>query len=117
MPGVSFRPCQFEPTFQKHAGQLCGGAQLHVVDRSAFQPVQTAVSILNLVRCLAPSDFAWRRPPYEYEEKKMPIDILCGSDDLRVGIDSGLSADEILQPTHNDILEFSKLVDPYLLYD
>jgi len=117
LPGVSFRPCQFEPTFQKHAGQLCGGAQLHVVDRSAFRPVETAVEILDVVRRIEPDSFAWRQPPYEYEEKKMPIDILWGSDDLRVGIDSGLSADEILQPTHNDILEFSKLVDPYLLYD
>ena len=117
LPGVLFRPCQFEPTFQKHAGQLCGGTQLHVLDRSAFRPVETAVSIFSLVRRLAPNDFAWRRPPYEYEEKKMPIDILWGSDELRSGIDSGSSPQELVQPTENGILEFSQLVEPYLLYD
>ena len=25
LPGVRFRPLYFEPTFQKHAGALCGG--------------------------------------------------------------------------------------------
>ena len=38
LEGVSFRPCTFEPTFQKHAGLICGGAQLHVTDRNAFPP-------------------------------------------------------------------------------
>jgi uncharacterized protein YbbC (DUF1343 family) len=116
LPGVVFRACQFEPTFQKHAGQLCGGAQLHVVDRSSFRPVETAVSVLSTVRRLAPGDFAWRRPPYEYEEKKMPIDILWGRDTLRIGIDSGSSPEEIMQPTSADIVKFNELVEPYLLY-
>ena len=117
LPGVVFRACQFEPTFQKHAGQLCGGAQLHVVDRSEFRPVETAVSVLSMVRRLAPGDFAWRRPPYEYEEKKMPIDILWGSDTLRIGIDSGTSPEEIMQPTDSGIAEFNQLIEPHLLYD
>ena len=116
LPGVVFRACQFEPTFQKHAGQLCGGAQLHVVDRSAFRPVETAVSILNLVRRLAPSDFAWRQPPYEYEYTKMPIDVLWGGDDLRHGIDSGASPGEVMQPVGGSVAEFDRLVEPYLLY-
>src|SRR5512143_1484905 len=29
LPGVLFRPLYFEPTFQKHARILCGGAQIH----------------------------------------------------------------------------------------
>ena len=33
LPGVHFRPAFFEPTFQKHARQTCGGCQLHVTDR------------------------------------------------------------------------------------
>ena len=33
LPGVHFRAAFFEPTFQKHAKQTCGGCQLHVLDR------------------------------------------------------------------------------------
>src|SRR5438067_1818628 len=34
LPGVYFRPVVFEPTFQKHARQPCGGCQVHVLDRT-----------------------------------------------------------------------------------
>ena len=32
MPGVRARPLTFQPTFQKHAGRICGGVQIHVTD-------------------------------------------------------------------------------------
>ena len=96
LEGVRFRPCNFEPTFQKHAGARCGGVQLHVTDAAAFRPVRAAVELFVAARALAPAAFAWRRPPYEYEERLMPIDILWGHDGLREGVDAGRSADEIL---------------------
>ena len=33
LPGVVFRPVNFLPAFQKHAGKLCGGAQIHITSR------------------------------------------------------------------------------------
>ncbi len=116
LPGVKFRACHFEPMFQKHAGALCGGAQLHVTDRTVFEPVRTAVTILQAVKELVPSDFSWRDPPYEYETEKMPIDILWGSDALRVGIDAGRTADAILAGVGDEVRAFEELVGEYLLY-
>jgi uncharacterized protein YbbC (DUF1343 family) len=116
IPGVAFRSCNFEPTHQKYAGQLCGGSQIHVLDRSAFRPIETAVTILHTVRQLAPSDFTWRPPPYEYEHEKMPIDILWGSDWLRTGIDSDATPHQILDPTDAELAEFTEIARPYLLY-
>ena len=60
LPGVAFRPLHFAPTFQKHAGRLCGGAQLHVLDRAAFKPCLTAVAVLCAVRDVAPATLRWR---------------------------------------------------------
>ncbi len=116
LPGVVFRPCRFEPTFQKHAGQVCGGAQVHVTDRHAFRPVETAVSVLHTVKLLAPNDFVWRDPPYEYETEKLPIDVLWGSDSLRVAIDAKVAPGEIVRKANADIAAFDNLVEPYLLY-
>jgi uncharacterized protein YbbC (DUF1343 family) len=116
LPGVTFRPCHFEPTFQKHAGRLCGGAQLHVTDRLAFRPVATAVSVLYAARQLAPDEFEWRVPPYEYELERMPIDILWGSDALRIAIDGDAAPTEIMRQAEGDLTEFEKLAAPYLLY-
>ena len=116
LAGVRFRPCHFEPTFQKHAGRLCGGAQLHVVDPDAFEPVRTGVEILVAVRDLAPRDFAWRRPPYEYEETLPPIDILWGGPGLREGIDAGATADEILDGVDRELAAFAASAAGHLLY-
>jgi uncharacterized protein YbbC (DUF1343 family) len=116
-PGVTLRPCHFEPTFQKHAGRMCGGGQVHVTDARVFRPVHTAVAILSAVRELAPDDFAWRSPPYEYETEKPPIDILWGSDTLRTGIDAMSSPTEILAGSEEEIGAFSRSVAPYLLYE
>jgi uncharacterized protein YbbC (DUF1343 family) len=88
LPGVVFRPYQFQPTFQKFSGEVCQGAFVHVVDRRAFRPVLTTVVVLLAVRELWPDCFAWRQPPYEYEEVKLPIDILAGNAWLRESIDA-----------------------------
>lgn len=78
LPGVHFRETGFEPGFQKHAGQLCHGAQIHVTDHRSFRPVRTGLAILHLLREMYPEHFAWKQPPYEYERVNLPIEILCG---------------------------------------
>ena len=116
LPGVRFRPCRFEPTFQKHAGCVCGGVQLHVMDRAAFRPVWTAVAVLWAAREQAPEAFAWRRPPYEYEEVKMPIDILWGHDGLRRGIEDGLTPDALIEGVAAELDTFMEGITPFRLY-
>lgn len=95
LPGVVFRPYQFQPTFQKYAGEVCQGAFIHVLDRRAFRPVLTTIAILLAVRELWLDRFTWRQPPYEYEVVKLPIDILAGNAWLRESIDALRPLDEI----------------------
>ena len=78
LPGVYFRENYFQPTFQKFAAELCGGAQIHVLDRERFQPFATAVTIIRLIREMYPEQFAWKQPPYEYEYNRLPIEVLIG---------------------------------------
>ena len=116
LPGVHFRATFFEPTFQKHAKQTCGGCQLHVTDRDAFQPVRTAVELIDGFRRENPSAFAWRQPPYEYEHDKWPIDILYGSDGLRTTIDSGGDISRVIASWRKEEDAFRKTRDKYLIY-
>jgi uncharacterized protein YbbC (DUF1343 family) len=116
LSGVHFRPAGFEPTFQKHAKQPCGGCQIHVIDRDAFKPVETGVALIDQFRRSVPARFEWRQPPYEYEHDKMPIDILAGSDMLRTQIESGTPVDEIVSSWRDDEEQFRRLRQPYLLY-
>ncbi|MDQ6625675.1 MAG: DUF1343 domain-containing protein [Verrucomicrobiota bacterium] len=78
LPGAHFRPAYFQPTFQKFAGELCGGAQLHVTDRNMFMPYHTALEIIRTIRRMYGDHFAWKQPPYEYEYERLPIEILLG---------------------------------------
>jgi uncharacterized protein YbbC (DUF1343 family) len=78
LPGVFFREDYFQPTFQKFAGELCGGAQIHVLDRDEFRPFLTGVEIIKHIRKTYPEQFQWKQPPYEYEWKRLPIEVLIG---------------------------------------
>jgi uncharacterized protein YbbC (DUF1343 family) len=116
LPGALFRPAGFEPTFQKHAKQTCGGCQIHVTDRNAFKPVLTGVALIDMFRRQDAGRFAWRKPPYEYEHHKLPIDILAGSDVLRKQIEGGTPLDEIASSWRSDEQAFGSLRQPFLLY-
>jgi uncharacterized protein YbbC (DUF1343 family) len=116
LSGVYFRPAVFEPTFQKHAKQTCGGCQIHVTDRRQFRPVLVGVSLIAMFHAVDPERFAWRQPPYEYEHDKMPIDILAGSAILRQQIEAGVDGPEIARSWRDDEEQFRKLREPFLLY-
>jgi len=117
LPGVLFRPLHFQPTFHKFAGEVCGGIQLHVVDRDSFKPVITGVAIISAIRRLYPDLFAWKTPPYEYVYDKLPFDIINGSARIREQIESSVSVFEIEASWHNELSDFAERRRGYLLYD
>jgi len=118
LPGVLFRPLFFEPTFQKHAGKICGGTQIHITDRKKFRPFKTGVAVLNTVRELYPEEPIWKNPPYEYETEKMPIDILAGTDRLRNLIEAGEPLDRMEEWWQAECTAFSRQIrKSYLIYE
>ena len=116
LPGVIFRPAVFEPTFQKHHGVTCEGCQIHVTDRATFAPVVTGVAVIEELRRADPSRFAWRPPPYEYEHRLMPVDILAGSSVMREALERGATAAAIAEGWRGDETAFRALSAPYLIY-
>ena len=116
LPGVHFRPLAFEPTFQKHAHQACGGCQIHVLDRRVFRPVETGVALVAEIRRADPAQFAWRQPPYEYERVRLPIDILAGSADLRIEIEAATPVNTIARAWQPGVERFLRTRERFLLY-
>jgi uncharacterized protein YbbC (DUF1343 family) len=114
--GAWFRPVVFEPTFQKHAGVACGGCQVHVTARRRFRPVLAGVAVMAEFRRVAPDRFRWRQPPYEYEHERMPIDILAGSDRLRLAIEADVPVREIAAEWDGPVAAFEEMRREYLLY-
>ena len=65
LAGCVLRPCFFEPTFHKHAGQLCAGIQIHVedpthYDHGVFQPWRLQALAFKALRMQAPNYPLWR---------------------------------------------------------
>ena len=116
LPGVHFRPTVFEPTFHKHAKATCGGCQIHVTDRSVFQPVLTGVLLTEAFRATDSGWFEWRQPPYEYEYEKLPFDILAGTAETREQIELGIRAEDIARSWTPSVDTFLKLREGFLLY-
>ena len=78
LPGVYFREAYFLPTFHKYAGETCAGAQLHITDRDRFLPFRTGVEIIRYTQASYAAKFEWKPPPYEYEYRRLPIEVLIG---------------------------------------
>ena len=91
LAGCKLREINFEPTFHKHAGQLCGGVQIHAegkfYDHQAFRPWRLQALAFKAIRRLYPDYDLWRDFPYEYAFGKLPIDVINGSPLLREWVD------------------------------
>ena len=117
LPGVIFRPQFFQPMFQKHRGEVCGGLQIHVTDRSQFKPFLTTLALLRAIAELYPNDLKWRTEPYEFVSDRLAIDLLYGNTHLRETIfNDTFSLDEIENGWQEELNCFKEVRKNYLIY-
>ncbi|MCM2313569.1 MAG: DUF1343 domain-containing protein [Thermoanaerobaculia bacterium] len=117
LPGVAFRPHYFKPTFQKHAGKVCGGVQLHVTDRDSFEPYRTGLWCIKVARDQDPDAFAWRREVYEYVSDHPAIDLLTGDPAYRVIVDEEGDLDAWIREGRTEAAAFAATRQEWLLYE
>jgi uncharacterized protein YbbC (DUF1343 family) len=116
LPGVLFVPVFFKPEFSKFAGQVCRGLLIQVQDRSLFRSVAVYYELIRLARRFHPGHFRWQAPPYEFEFKRLPIDMICGSDLIRKAIEQNVPFAGIRDGIDRELSAFSGAVRPFLLY-
>jgi len=116
LPGVRFRPVEFEPAFHKWKSQRCGGVQVHVTDAARFKPFATYLALIAEARRQAPRNFRWRRPPYEFERVRLPMDLLCGGPAIRRALERGVPLARLETSWRPDLVRFARERRPYLLY-
>ena len=122
LKGCVLRSCFFEPTFHKHAHQLCAGVQIHVEDPShydhqAFQPWRLQALAFRAVRMQQPDYPLWRDFPYEYEHDRLAIDLINGGLGLREWVDDLSAPPEALEAlAARDEAAWIEARRAYLLY-
>lgn len=101
LPGVIFRAMTFTPVFNKHAGQVCRGVELHITDRDAYRPFET---MLHMFR-------HFKKYP-EFEMKRPGLALRLGQDILTEDYDPVA----ILAKCDEDIKGFCEKVEKYRMY-
>jgi uncharacterized protein YbbC (DUF1343 family) len=104
--GVTLRPIEFVPTFQKHAGVACTGVQVHVTDSWVFRPYEAYIRMLAAALPAGPEDSRWRTETYEFVSDRPAIDLLTGGPELRTAIDEEAPMDAVLAREARGAAEF-----------
>ncbi len=107
LPGVKFREVWFTPTFSKFSGRQCGGCQLHVTDRSAYQSIATTLAILAVIR---------QTYGDKLELHASYFDKVMGTASVREALLRGEPVDQIIAGFQSGLDGFARLRAPFLLY-
>lgn len=116
LQGVEFRPKIFVPDSivdgieiypPKFLGEKVQGVEMILTDRDSFESAKAGVYILHVLKTLYPDNFEWR---------KGRIDGLLGTSKVREQLDAGMAPDEIVAGWEEDLEQFNKKREQYLLY-
>jgi uncharacterized protein YbbC (DUF1343 family) len=116
LPGVRIDPVRFSiaADARKFGGQSIPGVRLVVTDADSVQPVHTVLQLLEIVRRLHPTDFAWLGAN-KREPTLLTIDRLAGTDGARKAIEGG-TLPALLRKSEQDVESFRVARAPYLIY-
>ncbi|MFW6050325.1 MAG: exo-beta-N-acetylmuramidase NamZ domain-containing protein [Myxococcota bacterium] len=114
--GAVLRPLTFQPMFQKHAGRVCGGVQVHVTDAERFRPYAAYLRWIAEARRLMSETFRWRTEPYEFVSDRPAIDLLTGGPEYRQVVDRDGDLEGLLAEDARAAAAFDETRRPFLRY-
>jgi len=88
-----------------------------VTDPLKFQPWKVGQVLCKAIYAHLGSQFQWKQPPYEYEYQILPIDIINGSDQLRLWVERDGSYQELLDLERSKWGDFEERRNSVLLYE
>lgn len=106
IPGVKAIGIEFTPESSKYEGELCGGVNFIITDWSKFETLDLGWAVAASLKKLYPND---------WETKRLPT--LLGNQQVLDMINNGKTPAEIKVTYQNDLADFAKRRDPFLLYE
>lgn len=114
--GVKFKPVAFEPTFDKWKGERCLGFQIYLTNPPLFKPVEFALKLLKFIKEEHPQ-FEFLAIPYEFEDKKKPIEILLGNRNIFNWLIWGEEISLVNKLLHEGLKFYQGEIKSILLYE
>jgi uncharacterized protein YbbC (DUF1343 family) len=116
LEGARFRAATFEPRFQKFAGKVCHGTEVTVADADRLESFLLGLVVLEAALRAAPDHFRWRTETYEFVDTPIAIDLLCGSAEARVGLESRVRPRDLLEGWRPELTRWEESRAEVLLY-
>lgn len=116
IPGIVLRSVVFEPTANKWQAQPCQGFQIHITHPDEFRPYETSLRLLQAVIFHHKETFEWKQPPYEYETRRLPIDLIVGDRTIRKRLENMEPVETIAESWQAELEEFSDISRGFHLY-
>ena len=116
MEGCYLQEYYFRPTFNKWKNERCGGFMIHVIDPIAYRPYRTSLALLTIIKETYGDEFTWRKPPYEYDFERFPIDLILGDASIRLALEEGKESKELIADYIQELEGFLEFRKPYLIY-
>ena len=109
--GVRFRPIHFAPSLSKYVDEICHGVSIHIMDRQLAMPLEIVLHLLASVAESYPDHFEFLETDGTHF-----IDMLAGTDSLRLAFSERHSPTQILQGWCEELDEFAYRRKPFLIY-
>jgi hypothetical protein len=87
-----------------------------VTNRAAIEPFLLGLVVLEAALRAEPGGFAWRTETYEFIDNPIAIDLLCGSSEARVGLESRIRPRELLEDWSTQLSDWTERREACLLY-
>ena len=116
MEGCYLQEYYFRPTFNKWKNERCGGFMIHVIDPITYRPYRTSLALLTIIKKTYGDEFTWRKPPYEYDFERFPIDLILGDASIRLALEEGKESKELIADYIQELEGFLEFRKPYLIY-
>ena len=112
LPGIAFEPVRYQARIGLYANSELDGLRLVITDYARFRPVSTSVTILAGIQELHQQTPLWTAPGTRPEW----FDKLYGSDTVRLALQSGAPASDIIASWKPNLMAFAESRRPHLLY-
>ena len=89
---------------------------IHVLNPNIYRPYRTSLALLKIIIETYRNEFAWRKPPYEYDFERLPIDLILGDSSIRATLEEGKDIKKLLEDCSEELEGFLESRKPYLIY-
>jgi len=89
---------------------------IHVIDPITYRPCRTSLALLTIIKETYGDKFTWRKPPYEYDFERFPIDLILGDSSIRLALDERKESKKLVRDYIQELEGFLEFRKPYLMY-